>query len=99
MENITNESLHKLLKIDKIINDLLEILATLDGRVRKLEIKLHIKKQKSYLKLVASPDIEEKVVRTLVGEIREAQEIYTIDLLRVAIEKMTERLDYLEHQI
>ena len=47
---MNESSISTALDINQCLEDILSILATLDGRVKRLELKLNIKRRKSYLK-------------------------------------------------
>jgi hypothetical protein len=70
------------INIDKCLNDLLSILETLDGRVRKLEIKTQIKKSPSYLKVVVP--------------LKERQVLSSIEQMTQIASELGERIQKLE---
>ena len=78
------------LDLDKAINDLLDILSSLDGRVKRLELKNQIKKRPSYLKVVT----EDK--SSILEGIRNEQVQNTVDLLNKAVNSISERIEKLE---
>jgi hypothetical protein len=88
------ESLIKMLNVDKIINDLLDILSTLDGRVKRLELKAQVKKSPSYLKLVDTNKNDTDVSE----DIREDQILHCLELIQNAVVKLTNKIDRLEEQ-
>jgi len=87
----------KLLNIDQILNNILLILASLDGRVKKLEIRLQLKKQKSYLKSVDDLKIEKQP--TIKDSIEESQLENTLALIQESIDKLGSRIESLEENL
>jgi DNA polymerase III delta prime subunit len=94
MKEPATDDFIQMLNLDKMINDLLEILAVLDGRVKRVELKLHIKKRPSYLKVVGN---EEST--SLSDDIRIAQTKHKLDLLNTAIGALLARVEALETNI
>jgi vacuolar-type H+-ATPase subunit D/Vma8 len=80
-----------MLNIDKVLNDLLDILATLDGRVKRLELKKSIKRRPSYLNIVGAEQES-----SISDEIRLEQYQHSLTLLNKAVTTVSDRVDILE---
>lgn len=85
-------SVVELLDLDKMLNDLLDILSNLDGRMKKLELKNHIKKRPSYLKVVGT----EVPQSSISDDIKLEQVQYSLELLNKAVDGISERISNLE---
>jgi hypothetical protein len=83
-------------KIDKILNDLLEILAALDGRVRKLEIINQVKKHPSYLKPVNKNEQQSKVLDLDSTDLSEIKILSLLEHLSELTDKISTRISKLE---
>lgn len=83
-----------MLNIDKMLNDLLEILAALDGRVKRLELKKSIKKRPSYISIVGDPND----AQCITDAIRIEHAKFSLGLLSNAVATVEDRLTTLEQK-
>jgi vacuolar-type H+-ATPase subunit D/Vma8 len=81
----------QMVNTDKMLNDLLDILANLDGRVKRLELKKSIKRRPSYLQVVSDKN-EEPISNHL--RMEHAQQ--SLALLSTEASTIKERVDKLE---